>query len=461
MSASRAGPARRPSLVAILFCIFMATLWIAGGASRAAEAGQTVVRLVSTVVLIIALLAGPHPALRDLRPAWMILGASFLLIVLQCVPLPPAVWQSLPGRDIFAPAMPPGGAQPWRPLAIVPGAAYNAGFSLIVPLAILLLLSMATDQDRRLLPAALLVTITAGALLGLLQMSGSMFDNPLINETVGQASANFANRNHFALFIVLGCLLAPVWAFHDGRAATWRVGVGAGLILLFVLIVLGTGSRAGLGLCAIALVIGLVMARAGLRQLMKRLPRWVLPVAVAAFVVLIGLAVFASMSMDRAIGIERLRDVDLGQDMRGRGLPVVLAMTREYLPFGSGLGGFDPLFRMHEPLSLLKPTFFNHAHDDFLEIVLGAGIPGLLLVGVAVVWWGIESVRMWRATPSRRVVLARLGSSMLLLILLASAFDYPARTPMMMAVIVIAAAWLSWGREREGRSALPMGGRHL
>ncbi|WBY07966.1 hypothetical protein PIB19_22445 [Sphingomonas sp. 7/4-4] len=33
---------------------------------------------------------------------------------------------------------------------------------------------------------------------------------------------------------------------------------------------------------------------------------------------------------------------------------------------------------------------------------------------------------------------------MLLLILLASAVDYPARTPMIMATIVLSALWLSW-----------------
>ncbi len=461
MRAFLAGSAWRPSLVAVLFCGLMAALWIAGGASQSAEAGQAVVRLVAAVVLVIALLLGQRPALAPARPVWVILTASCLLVAVQCVPLPPTIWQLLPGREVFAAAVPPGASQPWRPLAIVPSAALNACFSLTVPLAMLLLLSMSSERDRRHLPAAMLAVVTAGALLGLLQMSGSTFDNPLINETVGQASGNFANRNHFALFVALGCLLAPAWAFREGRVHMLRAGVGGGLVLLFVLIVLGTGSRAGLGLCTVALVLGLTMAHWGLHQLLRRLPRWVFPAIMTAFIVMVGISVLASVTMNRAAGIERLRDIDPGQDMRGLALPVVLAMVRDYLPFGAGTGGFDPLFRLHEPLSLLRTTYLNHAHNDFLEIVLEAGIPGLLLLGAAIIWWGVESFRMWRATPSRRVMLARFGSAMLLLVLLASAFDYPARTPMMMAMIVVAATWLSWGRERAPRPALPAEGRHL
>jgi O-antigen ligase len=125
--------------------------------------------------------------------------------------------------------------------------------------------------------------------------------------------------------------------------------------------------------------------------------------------------------------------------MRGRALPTVLAMIAEYFPAGAGLGGFDPLFRMHEPFALLKTTYFNHAHNDWLEVVLDAGLPGLLVSVAALAWWLVGTIRAWRGGA----VVARLGSAMLLLIMLASVIDYPARTPMMMATVVIAAVWLS------------------
>jgi O-antigen ligase len=136
--------------------------------------------------------------------------------------------------------------------------------------------------------------------------------------------------------------------------------------------------------------------------------------------------------------------------MRSRALPTVWAMTLGYFPFGAGLGSFDPVFRIHEPLALLKPTFFNHAHNDLIEVVLDAGLPGLLLLLGALTWWGRASVRAWRSGSTASPMLPRIGSAMLLLVILASVFDYPARTPMMMALIVVAALWLHQNQAARG-----------
>jgi hypothetical protein len=77
-----------------------------------------------------------------------------------------------------------------------------------------------------------------------------------------------------------------------------------------------------------------------------------------------------------------------------------------------------------------------------IEVVLDAGLVGLLLLGTAVVWWIWKSVGAWRSDSSTNLI-RRLGSATLLLILLASVTDYPARTPMFMAIVVIAAVWLN------------------
>src|SRR3546814_12530985 len=93
------------------------------------------------------------------------------------------------------------------------------------------------------------------------------------------------------------------------------------------------------------------------------------------------------------------------------------------------------------------PTYFNHAHNDFLEIVLDGGLPALLLMLVAIGWYGMASMRAWRGS-GRHSVLPKLGSAILFLVFVASAFDYPARTPMIMAMIVIAGLWLCPIRQR-------------
>jgi O-antigen ligase len=445
----------QPSVAFVLIAALLVSLWLAGGASRDGVSGQIIVRGSAWVALIAGLLFC-RPNFRSLRPLWLLMAGMVLLALLQIVPLPPAIWQALPGRAPFVEiAAITGQEQPWRPWAIVPGAARNAAESLIVPVAILFLMASLYDRERDWLLPTLLVLISASMLIGLLQFSGAVLDNPFVNDTAGEVSGNFANRNHFALFMAFGCLLAPVWAFSRGHGLNWRIAVALGLVPLFALTILATGSRAGLLLGVVGLGIGLVLARRGVKSLLDRSPGWVLPAIIAGFIAVIAMLIMLSIAAGRAVAINRVIEMDPGQDMRSRGLPTVIEMIGTYFPVGSGLGGFDPLFRMHEPFALLKPTYFNHAHNDFLEIVLDAGFPGLLLLLLALGWWAWASMRIWRGVAGAGGTLARTGSAMIFLVLVASIVDYPARTPIIMAVLVIAATWLaveSDSRPQTGKS---------
>lgn len=446
----------RPSLAFILLVGLLITVCLAGGASRGEVLGQLVVRSVSWLVVVVVLLAVPRP----LRVNWPIvpalLLASVVLGLVQLIPLPPAAWQVLPGRSIWVDAAAATGqTQPWRHWSIVPGATVNAVSSLVVPFAVWLLVSNLRDGERRWLPGLVLGIATILTFLGLLQFSGVIMNNPFVNDTPGDVVGTFANRNHFALFLAVACLIAPVWGFLGGQNSHWRSPIAWGLVLLFLLTILASGSRAGLGLGLLALLIGLALSWEAMRKMLARYPRWVFHAVVASIIGVIAVFVLFSILADRAVSINRLFTVDVGQDMRGKGLPIVLHMIREYFPFGTGLGSFDPMFRLHEPITLLKPTYFNHAHNDFLEVVLDAGLPAALLLLVSLGWWAWASMRAWQERSSRRHVLSRLGSAILFLVMLASIVDYPARTPMIMAIAVIAAVWLSDHSQGPDASALP------
>lgn len=436
----------RRSLHFLLLIPLLAILWLAGGASRADVLGQPLVRGASWFSLIVLLALTDR---RDLKPtslavlAFIVLAA--LLALAQLIPLPPALWEMLPGRAPFMEAarlnVQP---QPWRPWSLVPGATMNAAESLVVPLVIWMLISGLEEREQQWLPGLVLLLVASSAFLGLLQFTGVTINNSFINGTPGQVSGVFANRNHFALFQAMGCLLASVWGFMGKHGSHWRLPASWGLILLFLLTILATGSRAGLGLGVTALFLGLLMSHEPIRRSLARYPRWVFPVLIASLFLMIGTFVMLSVLADRAISINRLFAIDQGQDMRTRGLPTVLAIIRTHFPFGSGLGSFDAMFRMHEPFELLKRTYFNHAHNDFLEVALDTGLAGSLLLATAIGWWAKGSVRAWRADGSdKRHALPRLGSAILFLVIVASIFDYPARTPTIMAMVVIAAGWLS------------------
>lgn len=441
-----------PTMPLMLVIAMAVLLWIAGGASQGDVMGQVVVRAGAWTILLMAVLFGPRPDLAGARPVLLIIIAAIALPLVQLVPLPPAWWQALPGRDIL---LVPGEAVPWRPWTMTPGATRNALASLVVPVAMFVLLVQADQRADRWIPAILLAMVSAAMLLGLLQFSGAGFNSPLLNDTPGATSAIFANRNHFALFLAIGCMIAPVWAFADREALHWRGPVAGGLMLLFVLTILATGSRSGILLGALALLISLALVGSRLRRRLRRAPRWVFPVLVGtALSVIIGIAAL-SFASDRADSIDRLLTLNAAEDMRSRALPTVLAMIAAYFPFGSGFGGFDPLFRIHEPVDLLKLTYFNQAHNDYFGIALDGGIAGLVVLGAAMLWWLIATVRLWRAADGDSVFLARLGSAIVLLVLIASITDYPARTPTIMALLVIAGIWISKAKNTATQAALP------
>lgn len=414
--------------------------------------GQVIVRAGCWAILIAAILGGARPSLTRRRPVAVLLAATIALPFIQLIPLPPAWWQALPGREIL---LIPGETLPWRPWTMTPGATTNALSSLIVPVTMLVLMAQASERADRWLPTILLGMIATATLLGLLQFSGAGFNSPFLNDTPGVVSSIFANRNHFALLLAMGCVIAPVWAFMDREALRWRGPLAGGLVLLFVLTILATGSRAGALLGVLALAIALPLVGKRIRRRLQRAPRWVFPTLILAAIVVIGGFIALSFLADRAQSIDRLIAAEGGEDMRSRALPTVLLMIATYMPFGSGFGGFDPIFRIHEPFHLLKLTYFNQAHNDYLGIALDGGLAGIAVLAAGILWWLIMTIRIWRAPESDRIVLSRLGSTMILLILVASLTDYPARTPTIMALLVVAAVWLAQADVAESQAALP------
>lgn len=437
----------------ILAIAMIALLWMAGGASRPDALGQVVVRAGAWVILMSAVLLGPRPTFGDARPVLLLLLAAVLLPSVQLIPLPPAWWQTLPGREIL---LIPDEPLPWRPWTMTPGATRNALASLIVPISMVLVLTQADDRTKRAMPTILLGMIGTAMLLGLLQFSGAQVNNPFLNDTPGDVSSIFANRNHFALLLAIGCVIAPVWALIDPAALRWRGPLATGLVLLFILTILATGSRTGMLLGVLALGLALLLIGQRLQFLLRNGSRWLLPAFIAAAVLTIAGFIALSFVADRADAINRLIALEGGEDMRSRALPTVLSMVREYFPFGTGFGSFDPIFRIHEPFALLKPTYFNQAHNDYLGIALDGGIAGIAALTAGILWWLSATIRIWRSGGDNAFLLGKLGSAIILLVLTASMTDYPARTPTIMALLVIAGIWLARANFRRTQAALPL-----
>lgn len=438
--------------------LLLLVLCVAGGASRATEMGQVIVRAFAIVAMIILCVT---------RRTWTVAGVGWPLAVIafvaaiaivQLVPLPPALWTALPGRAAFEAAI-SDGPQPWRPINLTPDAGLNALLSLVVPTAMLTILVGVGETGRRAVVNLLLAVVLITAFLGSLQLAGATFNNPFINETVGFASGVFANRNHQALLLACGLPLLCAWASSsagDRQVHRVRWLAAAGMMIWLLLLILATGSRAGIVLAALGLVAAGVSGWRALRHVSGRWPRRRTLVVVAALAVsAVGTIIAVGMASDRALALSRLLSSGEQQDFRTSSLPVSWELITRYFPFGSGLGSFDPVFRIVEPLSLLSPLYHNHAHNDPVEMLIEAGAMGALLIGFALFVWGRLGVTAWRDARAEGVI-GLTGWWMMTLILAASLVDYPLRTPLVMVVAAVA-AWLAQWSDPDGRSvpALP------
>ncbi len=387
-----------------------------------------------------------------------------LLAILHLIPLPPLIWQSLAGReDLVDIEKLAGLSNVWRPLTLAPMNSWHAALSLFAPLAVILLgIQLSRNDLFRLLPLVIALAALSG-LLGLLQAigdpQGSLYFYRITNN--GSAVGLFANRNHAATLLACMFPLLAVYAATargEADAVRMRQLVAAAIAIVLVPLILVTGSRSGLvsaviGLAAAALLYrqpnDFRIVQRGTRDRIKGLP-------ILGGIAVIGLVILTYF-LSRAEAIERLFMRASGEEGRVDAWAVSVDLFWKYFPFGSGSGSFAEAYQIVEPSRLLDATYLNRAHNDWVETAVTFGLPGVVALCVAVIAFGVRSYRLWRNADrsERAVAYGRLASVMIAMIAIASASDYPLRTPTMMGLFAIFILWLTEaGRDRANASSV-------
>ena len=144
----RTQPTREQVSVGLLIA-FIIVVFATGGAARSDEPQQIVVRLAAIAFGAAALMRlTPQEARRVRAPLGFLLAAA-ALVAAQLVPLPPALWEALPGRAPFVVLGPLAGfGTIWRPLSLVPDGGLNALAALLPPIAGVLLVASVQGKPR-------------------------------------------------------------------------------------------------------------------------------------------------------------------------------------------------------------------------------------------------------------------------------------------------------------------------
>jgi O-antigen ligase len=438
---------------------FLFLCLLAGGSAQSIW-GNAALRLVAALLIVWAIISRPaEPQPRRTRQLSWIAGLAVALGLLQLVPLPIAVWSSLPGREgVLAGfrllALEPGP----MPISLAPYDTVSTLLALLPPLAVLALIFSFRETSRRWLAAALVAGTFAGVLLGILQVSSS---NPAASpwylyrvSNFGAPTGFFANSNHMASLLLvsipfiaaLGVTVSDRTEDVKKRSAVLAM-TGGGLLLATFGIVLN-GSLAGLGLGVPVLLLSILM----LIGPGSRLARGMKLVG--------GIALLAAVGLLWASPVGgRLGGAAASVQSRSTIVEHSLELVARYAPAGSGIGTFEKVYRAGEDPLLVNRSYVNHAHNDYVEIAVEAGLPGTILVLLFLGWWALAVRDMLRSPVSDQFAMA--GAIASAAVLMHSLVDYPLRTAAISSAFAMCLAMIVVSRRRAKSESDLRPARHL
>jgi hypothetical protein len=407
------------------FCLAVALIFGGGGASS--PVSELIVQLLTAAGFIVWLWQRQKSAQAAIPTAVWLTGALILIIpLLQLVPLPPALWHALPGREVERQALALIGQQDsWRPISMFPGRTLASMLAMVASVALIPMASALTREQIGMMLAGVVGLALLSVVVGVCQMAGVVplrFYLPYQSLPVGfQASRNFQAE---VLNIALLCAGAvPRLILGRRRMAELAVRVVSINVFLLLLVetaqVLGA-SRMGLALSVPAMAGQMLFLRPALRRMLNR--RLALSGLALGALLLAGALVAAGDAQD-ALG--RYAETDHTR-LRLRG--EAMAIGAGLAPVGGGMGTFLPLYEANEPLNEVSPLYISRAHDDYLELMVETGWSGFAMLACVLALWGWQARCLWRSGNDGARTLCLLSFFSLALIALHSIVDYPLRS---------------------------------
>ncbi len=429
-----------------------------GGASAAGFIANFILQIASLPLIGWAVwqMIQERPSAQIRAPLGLL--AIFLVIaLLQLVPLPPALWTLLPGRGAVVEGYRLLGIPlPWLPLTLAPDVAPSSILWLLPAFAVLLGVVVLGAFRGRGIAAAIVAVTLASVAIGALQVIGGNSAYLYRVTNYGVAVGFFANANHNAtLLLVCIPFLAALQVTLLKRSGSQRndsairLLVGAAYAVLFVGLLINS-SLAGIGL-GVPVALGSWLAFGRQRPALRRAIIVATAIVSLAAVVTIVVGPFGN----NLFGAQKA-NVELS---RQTSFALTLQATRDYFPIGSGTGSFQPVYHMQEPLGTVGTTFMNHAHSDWLELLLETGIVGIAFAVLFLAWWVVRIRAIWRAEEPDPFAQAAVIATAA--IMLHSTVDYPLRTAALSAVFAACIGLMSGVRPYTQRSRQPSSARHL
>ncbi|MER9051659.1 O-antigen ligase family protein [Mesorhizobium sp. M0923] len=333
------------------------------------------------------------------RPVLWLLVFGVVLIVLQIVPLPAAIFSGL--RPELLLGDPWVGESRFRFISVGVGRTVECLLYVLAAAAFFLaVLRLRAEQVSALLPFFFMGVICNG-LAGVIQYSLSD-DVAIVGLFPFTINAGlFANVNHFSALLFVSIPFVVYYGLFRGHLLSGSFGLIALLLLL-----LAAGSRAGvlIGLAITVLSVIFLSARSRVSGF-------------SVLLIFIGLSIYTisawtkldAQALDPAFG-------------RGEFARTTIEGIKDNWAIGIGFGNFQKAYQIYERAGMIFREYVNHAHNEYLEIAFEGGIPAMLLM---VGYFALLCAALARV---RRDPLQKAAFLSVSFLLIHSLVDYPLRT---------------------------------
>ena len=409
--------------MAALTALFVA-FTLLGGSAQPARLADLYVRVAAVLAIaVVVALRRTLGAPRWQGFDWAVWGSLFGLLLLQLIPLPPSVWSHLSGHEHYVPVYRAlRQALPWLPISLRSDYTRDALFFLLVPLAAYLIGGMLDARGRVLAVAAWLAAMALSMVVGLAQVVGEDQHLWRFYEVTNDTGALgfFANRNHMAMFMAASI---PMACWLGLRAtlpirAPWRFPATALYVALALAATLATQSRAGAILAVASCAAAIALFYFGRGERPARAALWL-----SGLLLLVLPALFIFL---RPLFV-RFEQLSYG-DPRAEIVPSLVQAMKDYFPFGAGVGSFASLFPQYESIDMLATTYWNQAHDDWLQVLIAGGVPAALALLVALALVVVTVRQAQRRVQGEALGFVYMAALITGLLLVHSLVDYPLRT---------------------------------
>lgn len=448
----------------ILAALFLALCLMLGGASGpgSGAVANGILQVLAVLLILFTLWARrdmPYPA--QMKPLLWLAGLFVAAVLLHLLPLPPDWWQQLPGRDMVARGYELLGMEPPAlPVSLTPQNSLSSLMWILPPVAMFLLVLRSSVEERQRLAWVMIAVAVVAIGLGAAQLLGGT-ESPLRFYAITNRDSPvgfFANVNNQAMLLLCALAFTGHLAARAARKEDIARQRGGKLLALgvglFLVVGVGiAGSLAGYGLLLpTAFATYLIYRRAAFGPMSAR---WFGGMALL-FVLFLGMALMGPINQQALTG-------KFGDEPTSRKLIAqnTVEAIGDHFPVGSGLGSFVDVYRQYENPNVIVGEYVNHAHNDYLELILELGLVGAVLIILFLAWLGVQAFRVW-TSDFEGSGLARAGTVVAGVLMMHSLVEFPLRTSALAAVLAMACAlMIAPARPRRRRAEGAEKLRHL